>query len=72
VDIKQAVPGCFATLLYCAYNKIYHDEWLQSHGTIVLSVDAFIDGCYARGLVREAPAENVDEKIRQLYVSLHQ
>lgn len=67
IDIKKAVPTCYAALLYLSYNKVHHDVWLEQHGgTIVLSVDAFIDECYARGLVREAPEENVDEKIRQL------
>lgn len=64
VDIKKAVPNAHTTMLYCAYNKVHHDEWLHHYcGTVVLSVDAFIDGCYARGLVREVYHDVIDDEI---------
>lgn len=52
VDVKTAVPNAFAALLYVPYNKVHHDEWLQSHcGDIVLSVDQYIDACEVKGLI---------------------
>jgi hypothetical protein len=71
-DIKKAVPSAYVTMLWCAYNEFSHDEWLKQYaGTLVLSVDAFIDGCYARGLVREKPEDtSVDARIREIMSSL--
>jgi hypothetical protein len=67
IDIKKWVPDCYATLLYCNYNKVHHEEWLYHHcGEIVLSVDEFIDGCYTRGLIRETVEDdNVDARLRE-------
>ncbi len=71
-DIKKAMPNAYVTMLYCAYNKFSHEDWLTNYGgIIVLSVDAFIDGCYARGLVREAPQDtSVDARIREIMNTL--
>ena len=66
VDIHNAIPTCYTALLYCAYNKEYHQEWLEHFkGEIVLSVDHFIDTCYDRGLVQER-VSHIDDQIRDL------
>jgi hypothetical protein len=66
VDIKAAVPSCYAALLYCGYNKCYHDEWEESrNGEVVLSVDHFIDRCYQQGLVVDRETNSaIDDQIR--------
>ena len=60
IDILGACPNVFAGLLYCPYNKMYHEEWVNRYGgSVVLSVDHFIDTCYSRGLVVDKPEEDV-------------
>jgi hypothetical protein len=74
VDIHKAVANCYTALLYCAYNKVHHDEWLHHHcGDVVLSVDQFIDECYDRKLVVDVSYEDsdtVDARIQEILHSL--
>lgn len=42
----------YTALYYAPYNKIHHEQWKESGGEIVLSVDHFIDECDARGYTR--------------------
>jgi hypothetical protein len=70
IDIKRAVPGCFTALLYCEYNKPYQQFVRDAGCHVVLSVDQFIDGCYARGLVSEPMYDSVDARIKELLKSM--
>jgi hypothetical protein len=72
VDIRKALPDCFAALLYCPYNKQYHDEWVHHHcSEVVLSVDHFIDECYDRKLVVDVPTEDADSIDAQIQFILN-
>lgn len=70
VDIKAAVPTCYAGLLYCNYNRVHFDTIRELGGEILLSVDQFVDECYARGLVVEKPVDEnaTDEQLKQLLI----
>lgn len=68
VDVKKAVPGCYAALLSCDYNKVHHDEWVNHHcGDVVLSIDHFIDECYYRAIVVEHLDQTMDDHITALF-----
>lgn len=43
-------PDAYIGLLYVPYSKVWHSEWEESGGAIVLSVDHFIDECDRLGL----------------------
>lgn len=67
VDIHNAVPTCYTAMLWCAYNMVHHDEWLNHYcGEVVISVDQFIDVCIQRGLVEEPVEEDIDSRIHEL------
>lgn len=60
VELKKALPDAYIALLWTGYNEKFHREWCgQYGGSVVLSVDDFVNELDARGLSQYARPSNL-------------
>jgi hypothetical protein len=50
VEILKARPEAYVALLWTEYNEVHHAEWTALGGSIVLSIDHYLDEVDRRGL----------------------